>query len=637
MIDSLSADNVDVFSLGTTSPENALTLLQTIIDNNTPEVEARPDLTNDLGVAAFLNANNGMINLDGGLSSTSSPGNYVPLMFEDQDIDGRLFHLASGSAVQLSAQANAALSTLASDTLLTLQGAGSPSLFDVAVELTSVLDTTSESESNIILTALTDFRDFAISRHGELLDETGRIKESQRAFDSARRLTLSSQINAKFVSSIVNSALNDPLGLLSDELKPFANKLKTLQAAAIAASDPAVISSNDYSFNYAAPSQAFIHPADSDAAIEMQIAKIGYMIQKTEFFLDDTTGKLRPATVSTLTGLPYTETIFVGPNTTHYKDSKIKYGNYYQYSLRSLALVFLPAFASNEAGEAVQSQMIGTIISSKPITQSQIAAEDNLEPPSPQSFYVDWDYSNDMLRLTWDSPINTKNNVVKYQVFRRKSILDPFTLIKEYNWDPRPGMFFPINQGRINAAYGETPLQSVVENPAYGKNIYHDPEFTKSSSYIYAVCAVNSAYRSSRLSPQYSVAFDRNVGKISRKLISHSGANKSLPNGMMHSQVFVESMKTSGFSNIKIFFDPEYLVVKDAENNALNIISHAPNGIDVISTEQLYNRYRMNFLNVDLQKSREIDIVVEDHLSTTDDVGMQEGLIGMDFLRSNGS
>ena len=61
-------------------------------------------------------------------------------------------------------------------------------------------------------------------------------------------------------------------------------------------------------------------------------------------------------------------------------------------------------------------------------------------------------------------------------------------------------------------------------------------------------------------------------------------------------------MKVSSFDKLSVYFDPEYLIVKDSDESDL----------EVIATNEDNPSYKLSIINLDSQKSKVIDIYVRD-------------------------
>jgi len=70
----------------------------------------------------------------------------------------------------------------------------------------------------------------------------------------------------------------------------------------------------------------------------------------------------------------------------------------------------------------------------------------------------------------------------------------------------------------------------------------------------------------------------------------------------LRENVFIDTMKTSGFDRMRVYFDPEYLELFDEEGEDLGFIDgNDPNA-----------SYKIQLINTDLQKSQIATIKIND-------------------------
>jgi hypothetical protein len=140
---------------------------------------------------------------------------------------------------------------------------------------------------------------------------------------------------------------------------------------------------------------------------------------------------------------------------------------------------------------------------------------------------------------------------------------------------------------------------------------YHDLEFTKESIAIYSLCSIDAHDFSSNYSAQFVVWFDETKNRIMKRMISPSGAPKPYPNFYLvenaipavgDTNLTVDCMKASNHYSAKVFFDPEYLSIRDENDEDLGLWT----------TRQEGGSYKLQIINVDRQKSKVFDIEIDD-------------------------
>ena len=193
--------------------------------------------------------------------------------------------------------------------------------------------------------------------------------------------------------------------------------------------------------------------------------------------------------------------------------------------------------------------------------------------------------------------MNTQRDIKQWQIFRRTSIDEPFELQKVYDFDDSTVQEKDPGEESVDPR--------LVEKLTSPKNFYVDFDFNKEAKFIYSVCSVDAHGLSSNYGMQFEVSFDRYKNKIQKKLISKSGAPKAYPNMLLERDTFVDTIKDTGHKKLRIVFSPEYLKVKDIENNDLGLLKTDENSV-----------YRLSLINADLQKQTIIDVKLLNKIRT---------------------
>lgn len=192
--------------------------------------------------------------------------------------------------------------------------------------------------------------------------------------------------------------------------------------------------------------------------------------------------------------------------------------------------------------------------------------------------------------IYWSFPINPQRDIKKFQIFRRKSIDEPFELIKMFDFDDSFVKISNreefINQDVIESQTIGTVDGSVVSVPVLS---YYDDDFYKNSEYIYAVASIDAHGLTSNYSEQRKVKFDVFSNKIETSLVSIAGAPKQFPNLYLAQDLFLDTIKTSYKKNLEIYFSPDCFSVKSGNSNVTSIIN-----IDDVNL-----KYKFNYVNID--------------------------------------
>ncbi len=320
--------------------------------------------------------------------------------------------------------------------------------------------------------------------------------------------------------------------------------------------------------------------SESTSAILPSPTLLGYMVEK---FSDD------PAE-------SYPKRFIVPRGTRSYLDVAIKYGKTYSYRIRSIVAVYTEAEVVYETSSP-RPCIIPFI--SNPTKLLSLKASESVPPASPADFNPHWNYQDSTLQLIWSFPNNPQRDIKYWQVFRRSSINEPFTLIRMIDFD----------DSTVRSQFPETIDPSLISKFQSSVNYYVDPEFSKDSDYIYTMCSVDAHGQSSNYGMQFRVRFDRYKNKLIKELISPSGAMKQYPNTYLNAELTLDSVKSSGSTKMRIYFDPEYLVVTDVNGREKNFLRTSESAI-----------YQLQLINIDRQKQSEVIISISDpdgYITTT--------------------
>jgi hypothetical protein len=311
---------------------------------------------------------------------------------------------------------------------------------------------------------------------------------------------------------------------------------------------------------------------------------LGYMIEK---FSDD------PAE-------SYPKRFIVPRGTRSYLDAAIKYGKTYSYRIRSIVAVYTVAEVVYES--SVPRPCIIPFVSN-PTKLLSLKASESVPPTSPADFNLHWNYQDSTLQIVWSFPNNPQRDIKYWQVFRRGSINEPFALIRMIDFD----------DSTVRSEFPETIDPSLISKFQSSVNYYVDPEFSKDSDHIYTMCSVDAHGQSSNYGMQFRVRFDRYKNKLIKELISPSGAMKQYPNTYLNAELTLDSVKSSGATKMRIYFDPEYLVVTGLGTTSLvtdrNFLRTSESAI-----------YQLQLINIDRQKQSEVIISISDpdgYIATT--------------------
>lgn len=524
----------------------------------------RPDLIDKISIARNLNKV---------LSEEKISGkHFTSVIFKDNGVDGKIdFSIKRAMEEVLKSQGIKDVTTLQNSPL----------------DLVKILNryTGQEIKGNFLAESFINLRKLGI----EFLDQTSLNVTAKKLSNRLLQLKIKSAMNNMFIETTLNSATQETDNIFGDETYALLPVAKNIQESTIAERPSYNVSYDDYVIDVLGD---YIEIEDNSNLFPFEFQLIGYIITKTEY----------PSNRQPIIKAPI---VIESPTIGNYTDLNVKYGSKYGYSIRSVFMVKLPAI-----DEDTKRPIAATfLISSEDSAEQYVECIETRPPNPPTDFTITWDYKANNPRLTWSFPVDSQRDVKYFQVFKRKSIEEPFELIKMY----------AFNDSMTPLAVNQLPEfnvdQRVVEElrnsdgTATPKSLFLDKDFTKESTAIYTVAAIDAHGLTSNYTLQIEVSFDKFKNKIITKLISVAGAPKAYPNFFLQRDTFVDSIRTNGSTKLSIYFNPEYLKVFDREGNDLRLIK-----TDGDAT------YKLQMINVDLQKDGIIDIKVNNTIIDTNNI-----------------
>lgn len=407
-------------------------------------------------------------------------------------------------------------------------------------------------------------------------------------FEQASKAKLHAQVNMRLLSTAVNGA---------DDASPLSN-LETLRIAKKLSEDFLNIASPNsiFSTDVNPTIKSYGQPEKMDSSAKVGIlnqAVVGYIVVR-HCFLDDGTKRSR---------------IFVlpGQKNTNYIDSEILYGATYTYEVRSLIKInaVLSGYIKNSGGALtdVESKWRVTfLVASRPSNAAKVRTEEYQPPNVPEGIFYKFNYSKmSGLMISWQMPSGRSRDVKYFQIFRRKSISDPFQCIAQIDFD----------DSLVRTILKESVNSERILRYSSPYNFYEDQDFTRDSSYIYAIAAVDAHGYTSGYSVQMHVTFEKLKNSLSLKVISRSGAPKSYPNFYVNPKTS-DNIATDSFTQDAIYESRKKKMTVYFTPDALSALSSNGEKYEVIATSNSNPGYSFHFINLDLQKSATVDFLVKD-------------------------
>lgn len=324
-----------------------------------------------------------------------------------------------------------------------------------------------------------------------------------------------------------------------------------------------------------APDYVRLTPMNSvDPGLATRARIVGYVINRHEILANGESVALEPIVVE-------------NPKASSTVDLNVKYYARYQYTVRSVAEFSIPSIVE-DTGELVVSKFL---IASRPSAPQAITCAELVPPPPPSDVRFTWDWDSDKLFISWAFPPNPQRDIKQFQVFRRRSVSEPFELVKQITFD----------DSAVPAPYAETPEKRLIENVTNPKLYWVDDEFTRESKFIYALGSVDAHGIVSPYGPQTQVSYLKYKNRLQAARVSPAGAPRPYPNLYLTADAFVDSVVESTKHIMKVAFVPEHNKIFDKNNNDLGFIKTEESG-----------KYKILAMNTDLAAAQTVEIVVKD-------------------------
>ena len=197
--------------------------------------------------------------------------------------------------------------------------------------------------------------------------------------------------------------------------------------------------------------------------------------------------------------------------------------------------------------------------------------------------------------------MNPQRDIKRFQIFKRRSINEAFTLVAEYDFDNS------IDKTSVS----EVAIKKNLFKFEVPKITYTDTQFNIMAKPIYAVASVDAHGMTSNLSNQIKVEYDKYKNKVKTSLVSRENAPKPYPNIYIEEDTFKDIIKVSGYDRMHVFFDPEYYrILKNSKTQKEG--SKKEEDLNLLSINPDEPTYSIQILNLDIQKDEVINITIED-------------------------
>ena len=445
-------------------------------------------------------------------------------------------------------------------------------------------------------------------------EETKRVNELSPedpipAFLSAKSALIEAFVDRRMIGDLADSSPNRMKFVRSQFLDYYQNDA-TQRSFLPAETDPPIerlshSADRQKEINIETPGLAAWAIQDSESSLETTTSHNYNMVKLVGYIVNRYDNTIQDLNIPSKTHIIDSALIFA-PNVI---DSEILYGAEYYYTVRS---VYCREFLDIDASDGLPKRM-QQWIASKATEPIYVKAVEQVPPKEPDGLFYKFNYgARKGLIMTWQYPSDRKRDTKYFQIFRRKTILEPFVCIAEIDF---------------NDAHVKYPRREKVDDDRVLKfnsvqTFYEDVEFNRESEYIYAIAAVDAHGLTSGYSHQTKVSFNRQRNELVLVGVSRSGAPKQYPNFFidpdMDETTFVRTftqdcMKVSGKQKFTLYFRPDCeFIEKSTSSDGSQDGLIQDNLVTTSGGEDSVGLYKIHLINVDRQKDDSLEVRIDD-------------------------
>lgn len=423
--------------------------------------------------------------------------------------------------------------------------------------------------------------------------------------DPIAKQTFSVQFNQLVMTNVIANSTIVPDNVFQDEVRSLDAFAREVRSSALSGLGANEYSEPDYELRVEAIEEMDIEQSGfSLSQLESRLPDIkfaGYLIEKFEVLQN---GSL------TFTGRKYV----YNHDANFALDDSVRYGGNYLYKIRTVARVKTLA-SIEDVNEPQNNQVvIATCFMASEGVIASVTCVEKVPPPSVHILRATFDFDTLLPQLTWQFPFNKQRDIKRFQIFKRFSIDEPFTLLKEYDFD----------NSEIRTSVNEIAPSKNVVSMRRPQLSFIDNTHKEGEKPIYSIASVDAHGMSSGLGLQVKVERDRYTNKVTRTVISRPDAPKPYPNMFVNVDAFSDAIKVSNFNRIKVFCDPEYYRVTRKEEQitaqyhngrVIQAVGMVERDLNFLAIDRNNFRYSMHIINTDNQKDALVKIKLENKTS----------------------
>jgi len=433
------------------------------------------------------------------------------------------------------------------------------------------------------------------SQHYMLAESDVPPEVAKFASDPLGKQSISVQFNNLFMAELVNNSVIVPDNIFQDELRSLIAPANVARKDTLAGIPPVhTFREIDYELQVNAVELQELTSGGSAATLKKypSIQFAGYLIEKYETLPDET--------------VEYLGRRYIKRRRTNFAiDSDVRYGGSYFYKIRTVCQVKTIVHTIQQNAACTQA-LLATCFMASEGKVFDVSCIERIPPPPPTNLHVTFDFETLVPRLTWQFPLNKQRDIKRFQIFKRRSINEPFVLLHEYNFD----------NSIIKSPVAEIADSQKVIDMSRPRTYYKDVTHQEGEKPIYAIACVDAHGLSSNYSAQIKVERDRYTNRVKQTIISRGDAPKPYPNIYLNVDTFQDAIKVSNHNRVKIIFDPEYYrVMRNNSNEAIKGGASRERDMNLLAIDSKNFRYKFHFINIDNQLDQTVNVKLHNYAS----------------------
>jgi len=224
------------------------------------------------------------------------------------------------------------------------------------------------------------------------------------------------------------------------------------------------------------------------------------------------------------------------------KDENIIYGKTYLYNIQE---VYLYRYTDNVSLDYI-------LFCGYPFFTEDIECKETINPRPPVGLTAKYDHVRKKLKLRWSAPTNDQNDARGYQILKRNSLDEPFTVIAQL--ESHLGLEVFERKENINS-------QVIIKTPGINQNTFIDKSFDEKNVQIYAIRTLDAHGNLSLYSSQIGVLYNSIENNLIVDLVSKSEAPIDTPNCLIHRRTTLFENENFSITNLPIKSDIEKITL----------------------------------------------------------------------------